>query len=164
MTKGKLIFLVIVGVILLHILVPFAYFAISEQIYTIREISYYSKKENFPILTGTIEEVGASSDDTIFVRIRNISDPDFERDSFDGTTSFRIDKDNYKIVMKNGILDKIKDGDEVSFQGGKITFGDGYLSPILSISTHGETILSFEEGQGNMLDYLRHHLFFVFCS
>ena len=68
--------------------------------------------------------------------------------------TFKIVGKNLQTVEKNGIGDKIKIGDRVTFITAPKYFGDGYVMPIVAISANGESLLDFDEGFKNLMDYM----------
>lgn len=109
---------------------------------------YYSNKENYVNATGTITHIAYDEDKTaLYLDFSELS-PTFD------DTCFKIVGNNLLIVQKNGIDQKIKIGDQIDFITAPKYFGDGYVMPIVSISTNGEYLLEFEEGFTNFLDWL----------
>ena len=69
-------------------------------------------------------------------------------------TCFKIVGENLKIVRKNGIEEKLKEEDEVVFITAPRYFGDGYVMPIVAISINGESLLDFNDGYANLMNWL----------
>ncbi len=67
---------------------------------------------------------------------------------------FKTVGDNLLISQQNGIDEKIKLGDEVTFISAPRYFGDGYVMPIVAVSIGGECILEFNEGVVNLLSWM----------
>ena len=59
------------------------------------------------------------------------------------------------MVLRNGILDKLETGDEITFVAAPEYFGDGYVVPIVAITVDGEELLSFDEGYENLMETYR---------
>ena len=109
---------------------------------------YYSKLENYVEATGTVSYIEYGYDYTeLYIGFSDLTP------SFDDTT-FKIVGKNLLITKKNGIDEKIKLGDTVNFITAPRYFGDGYIMPIVAISVNGETLLEFEDGFKNYLNWL----------
>lgn len=115
---------------------------------SIRYRIYYPVKDNYIEVSGVVIYMEYSDDHTVLY----ISFSDMDRKLDD--RSFKIVGENLRIVEKNGIDDKIKIGDRVTFVTAPKYFGDGYVMPIVAISANGESLLDFDEGFKNFMDYL----------
>ena len=115
---------------------------------SIRYRIYYPVKDNYIEVSGVVIYMEYSDDHTeLYIAF---SDMDCKLDD----RSFEIVGENLRIVEKNGIDDKIKIGDRVTFITAPKYFGDGYVMPIVAISANGESLLDFDEGFKNFMDYL----------
>lgn len=113
------------------------------------KLDYYSQRENYVRATGTITHIKYNDDHTgLYLAFSNLSR------EFDDT-SFKIVGSNLQIAQSNGIDSKLELGGEVSFMTAPKYFGDGYVMPIVAISINGESLLDFEDGYDNWLEYLR---------
>lgn len=108
----------------------------------------YPVKDNYIEVSGVVIYMKYSDDHTELC----IAFSDMDRKLDD--RSFEIVGENLRIVEKNGIDDKIKIGDRVTFITAPKYFGDGYVMPIVAISANGESLLDFDEGFKNFMDYL----------
>lgn len=63
---------------------------------------------------------------------------------------FKVSGRNLSVAKRNGIDQKIKIGDTVSFTVMPKEFGDGYGMPIVAIAVNGEETLRFKEGYANL--------------
>lgn len=115
---------------------------------SIRYRIYYPVKDNYIEVSGVVIYMEYSDDHTVLY----IAFSDMNRKLDD--RSFEIVGENLRIVEKNGIVDKIKIGDRVTFVTAPKYFGDGYVMPIVAISANGESLLDFDEGFKNFMDYL----------
>lgn len=115
---------------------------------SIRYRIYYPVKYNYIEVSGVVIYMEYSDDHTVLY----IAFSDMDRKLDDRT--FEIVGENLRIVEKNGIDDKIKIGDRVTFVTAPKYFGDGYVMPIVAISANGESLLDFDEGFKNFMDYL----------
>lgn len=115
---------------------------------SIRYRIYYPVKDNYIDVSGVVIYMKYSDDHTVLY----IAFSDMDRKLDDRT--FKIVGENLRIVEKNGIDDKIKIGDRVTFVTAPKYFGDGYVMPIVAISANGESLLDFDEGFKNFMDYL----------
>lgn len=115
---------------------------------SIRYRIYYPVKDNYVEISGVVIYMKYSDDHTVLY----IAFSDMDRKLDD--RSFKIVGENLRIVEKNGIDDKIKIGDSVTFVTAPKYFGDGYVMPIVAISANDESLLDFDEGFKNFMDYL----------
>lgn len=115
---------------------------------SIRYRIYYPVKDNYIEVSGVVIYMKYNKDHTEL----HIAFSDMDRKLDDRT--FKIVGENLRIVEKNGIDDKIKIGDRVTFVTAPKYFGDGYVMPIVAISANGESLLDFDEGFKNFMDYL----------
>lgn len=115
---------------------------------SIRYRIYYPVKDNYIEVSGVVIYMKYNKDHTEL----HIAFSDMDRKLDD--CSFEIVGENLRIVEKNGIDDKIKIGDRVTFVTAPKYFGDGYVMPIVAISANGESLLDFDEGFKNFMDYL----------
>ncbi len=114
-----------------------------------RFITYYSDKENYIIVTGTVSHIKYNDDSSeLFIGFSDMS-PDFD------DSSFKFIGENLKIVRNNGIDDKLETGKRISVVSAPRYFGDGYVYPIVSITVDGECLLDFEDGYQNLLHWLK---------
>ena len=111
-------------------------------------IEYYSQKENYISVTGTVSSIKYNEEATaLYIDFSELS-------SVLNDTCFNIVGENLEIVKANRIDDKLKIGEQITFVTAPKYFGDGYVMPIVAISISGENMLDFEEGYNNLLDWL----------
>ena len=115
---------------------------------SIRYRIYYPVKDNYIEVSGVVIHMKYSDDHTELC----IAFSDMDRKLDD--RSFEIVGENLRTVEKNGIDDKIKIGDRVTFVTAPKYFWDGYVMPIVAISANGESLLDFDEGFKNFMDYM----------
>ena len=115
---------------------------------SIRYRIYYPVKDNYIEVSGVVIHMKYNKDHTEL----HIAFSDMDRKLDD--RSFEIVGENLRTVEKNGIDDKIKIGDRVTFVTAPKYFGDGYVMPIVAISANGESLLDFDEGFKNFMDYM----------
>ena len=109
-------------------------------------IEYYSQKENYINVTGTVSNIKYNEDTTaLYIDLSELS-PVLD------DTCFKIVGKNLEIVKANKIDDKLKTGEQITFITAPKYFGDGYVMPIVSLTIDGEELLSFEEGYANFMD------------
>ena len=115
---------------------------------TIEYYSYYSQKENYISVTGTVSSIKYNEEATaLYIDFSELS-------SVLNDTCFKIVGENLEIVKANRIDDKLKIGEQITFVTAPKYFGDGYVMPIVAISISSENLLDFEEGYKNLLDWL----------
>ena len=117
--------------------------------YTKSEIRYYTQLDNYTNATGTVSFIKYNEDKTgLYLELSDL-EPQFS------SLVFKIVGDNLVIVQKNGIDEKVKVGSQVSISFAPEVFGDGYVIPLVSISTDEEELLGFDEGYSNLLIWLK---------
>ena len=113
-----------------------------------QKIKYYSQKENYISVTGTVSNIKYNEDNSaLYIDFSELSPVLDDR-------CFKIVGENLEIVKANKIDDKLKIGEQVTFTTAPKYFGDGYVMPIVAITTNGEPLLDFEEGYKNWLTWL----------
>ena len=111
-------------------------------------VEYYSQKENYISVTGTVSHLRYNEDTTaLYIDFSELS-PGLD------DTCFKIVGENLKMVKANKIDDKLKEGERITFITAPKYFGDGYVMPIVAISISGEKLLDFEDGYKNLIDWL----------
>ena len=106
----------------------------------------YSDPSNFMTVTSKVDAMEYGENvSAVFFRIDDLpSDFPFHH--------FRIAGKNAEIVLEKGIRQKVHEGDEIEFVSSPWFLGNGYILPIVGLTTaDGEELLSFEEGQKNLL-------------
>ena len=63
---------------------------------------------------------------------------------------YYLNKANTKIVLSNGMLEKIHPRDIITIQVAPRVFGDGYVVPLASVSNDNEVLLPFDIGWENL--------------
>lgn len=110
-----------------------------------REKSYYSDPDNFISDTATVDKIAYDSDQKILVlSLSNIDE------AYDDTAFVARGK-NAALLLENGILNKVAVGDTITYISAPGCYSDGYMFPLVGLSTHGEELLSFELGYANLL-------------
>lgn len=109
---------------------------------------YYLEKENYVNVHGTITNITYNDDSSVlYLEFSDLS-PVLD------DVCFKIVGENLEIVQKNGIENKVNIGNQISFVTAPRYFGDGYVMPIVAMSANGETLLDFEDGYVNWLNWL----------
>ena len=112
------------------------------------KIEYYSQKENYLSVTGVVSSINYNEEaNALYIGFSKMS-------SVLDDTCFKIVGKNLEVVKSNGIDDKLKIGEQITFITAPKYFGDGYVMPIVAISINEENLLDFEEGYKNLLDWL----------
>ena len=111
-------------------------------------IKYYSQKENYISVTGTVSSIKYNEEATaLYIDFSELS-PVLD------DTCFKIVGENLEIAKTNKIDGKLKIGEQITFITAPKYFGDGYVMPIVAISISGENLLGFEEGYENLIAWL----------
>lgn len=110
-----------------------------------RMMDYYSNEENYITVSGTLTHI-YSTDDTLCLGFSDV---------FFYSADFNFVGDNLNIVKQKGIDEKLEKGKTIEFVTAPGTWGDGYIYPIVEITIDGETLLEFEEGFPNFLEYFK---------
>ncbi len=113
-----------------------------------RKNKYYSQRENYISVVGTVSSIKYNEDSTVLYIDFSELTPVFD------DTCFKIVGKSLETTQTNKIDDKLKPGEQITFITAPKYFGDGYVMPIVAISIHGESLLDFEEGYENWLDWL----------
>ena len=135
--------------ILSTIIVASILFFTLSSCYRLREYEYYSDKENFVTTEGTVTIINDLPDERKLVLA--FSDLSVQYSYI----YFKIVGYNYQIVKENRIVEKLEIGKRISFVSATRYFGDGFVMPIVSITIDGVCLLDFEEGQKNLLDWIK---------
>ena len=123
-------------------------FSLLCSCYSSQKIEYYSQKENYINVTGTVSHIKYNEDTTaLYIGLSEMS-PVLD------DTCFKIVGRSLEIVKANKIDDKLKIGKTITIITAPKYFGDGYVMPIVAISINGEDLLDFEEGYNSLLDWL----------
>ncbi len=112
------------------------------------KLAYYSDTKNYVSAVGTITHIAYNKDSTELYLGFSELNPTFD------DTCFKIVGNNLSIVQSRGIDDKIKIGDRIEFVTAPKYFGDGYVMPIVALTVKGESLLEFEDGYTNLLNWL----------
>ena len=111
--------------------------------YKHRMFSYYSNKDNYVTVSGTINYINYCEDE-IIIAFSDLSE------SFDDD-HFKIIGENYELVIERGIEEHLAIHTTVTFTTAPKYFGDGYIMPIVAIWMDDMMFLEFEEGYANFL-------------
>ena len=130
------------------ILLALCIIALTSSCVTRRMRNYYAQESNYINATGIVTYISYNDDKSaLYLGFSDLT-PRFD------DNCFKIVGDNLPIAQQNGIDDKIKLGDQVDFVTAPKYFGDGYVMPIVEITVDGETLLAFEDGYPNLLEWL----------
>ncbi|MBE6666544.1 MAG: hypothetical protein E7603_10100 [Ruminococcaceae bacterium] len=113
-----------------------------------RMVDYYSKEENYITVSGTLTHIH-STDETLCLGFSDITE------GFFASADFKFVGENLDIVKQQGIDAKLEEGKTIEFVTAPGCWGDGYIYPIVEITIDGETLLKFEEGFPNFLEYFK---------
>ena len=109
-----------------------------------KEKVYYSDKENFISVTGTVTHMKSNDKaKKLFIAFSDLSDC-FE------DNNFYISYENLQLIRDN-IWNLVHIGDSIEFVSAPKVFGDGYTLPIVSLTVNGEVLLDFEIGWENLM-------------
>ncbi len=116
--------------------------------YSSRLRDYYNDESNYVNASGVVIHIACNSEEpAIYYGFSDLSR------SFDDIC-FKIVGENFRLVRERGIDRLIAIGDKVEFTTAPRYFGDGYVMPIVSISVDGNTLLEYDEGLANFLEWL----------
>jgi len=113
------------------------------------KINYYSKKENYISVTGTVVHIKYNEDSTALYIGFSETTPTLD------DLTFKLVEKNLEIAQDAHIDDKLKIGDQITFITAPKYFGDGYVMPIVAITINEENLLEFEDGYKNFLSWLK---------
>jgi len=109
---------------------------------------YYATESNYVTAFGTVAFFSMNEAEKALYIDFLTTTPTFD------DTCFKIVGNNYDLVLERGIGDFLQNGSQIEFITAPRYFGDGYVMPIVSMSADGETILAFDEGYENFLEWL----------
>ena len=113
--------------------------------------NYYSDKDNYISLTGTVSYINYSEDnDALYLEFDDMSIQ--LSDNY-----FKVVGNNLNILHENLNGGKIQIGDSIIFMTAPRYFGDGYVMPIVSATRDDTVLLSFEQGIENLLSWIDSH-------
>jgi len=116
--------------------------------YSVRMNNYYSQKENYITVTGKVSYINYDEGSvSLYIGLSEMS-----QDLDD--SCFKLVGDNLRTVRMNGIDAKLEVGTNIELITAPEHFGDGYVMPVVAISINGESLLDFEEGYNNLLNWL----------
>ena len=108
-----------------------------------------AKTEDYVVVTGVVSSIRYSADGTALYFGVEEANPECE------DSTFKIVGANLTIVKENGIDEKIRVGDRISFMTTTEYFIDDDALPIVGLSVGSDTLLEFSDGYGNFLSWLR---------
>lgn len=101
---------------------------------------YYADESNYITAVGTVCHIRYTDDgEELYLGISGLG-------SEFADVNFRIIGASLTAAQGRGIDGKLQIGDEVTFISAPSYFGDGYVVPIAALTTHGETLVEFDEG------------------
>lgn len=109
---------------------------------------YYSDRDSFRTGSGVVTYIRHVEDEKIVLGFSDMR-PNFP------DNCFVIQGENYRIVMENGILEKLSLGDQVVFVGSFRVFGDGYMLRLIGLTVDGQVLLDSDVGYSCFMDWLR---------
>ena len=113
-----------------------------------KELEYYSNPDNYITVVGTVTHIEYNEEmDSLYLGLQQIP-------SGFSDHSFKIVGKNLLIAQENGIDQKLKLGEQVEFISAPRYFGDGYVMPIVGLAIDGETLLAFEQGYQNWIEWI----------
>ena len=102
-------------------------------------IDYYSKNTNYVVLSGEIVEFNQN-----YVKIKC--------EELNNYISYEDEICDYYIYSKQ--LIELSIGAQITFTTGPFHFYNGHKLPIVELKLDGNTLLSFEEGKENLIDWV----------
>ncbi len=128
---------------------------ISSIYYNNQEKKCYSDKTNFINVTATLSDIRLYDEEYILTveNMEYIPLEEKENSYYSGfqDNSFRINKENSKLLKSSNIEEKLKKGTVFSFMSSPSVFGNGYNCPIVSVTVDGEILLDFDTGYKNLM-------------
>lgn len=114
-------------------------------------ISYYSDESYYITVTGIVSYISYNTySNSLYLCFTDLS--------------FGFDDNCFKVVGENIpiVQEKIENfdtlcGKEVTFVTAPKYFGDGYVMPLVSLTVDDETILNYQDGFTNFLEWLKTH-------
>lgn len=113
-----------------------------------KRYKYYASKDNYISVTGTVSHIKYSeAKDYLVIALDDMS-------ATLSDNNFQIIQDNLAIVQSNGFDELVNIGSEITIIIAPHYFGDGYLVPIVALEHSGTTLLEFDDGYDNLLNWL----------
>lgn len=110
-----------------------------------REYNYYLDKNNYITGEAVVDKVFYSEEwEELHIWLKDIDDVYVHG-------GFEIKGKSKDIAMENGVLEKIKSGDRVTFTSAPRIFWNGYQMPIIGLSVGNTVILDVDRGYQNLL-------------
>ena len=110
------------------------------------EKEYYADINNFITDEAVVDNVIYNEEEEYIVLWLSEIDEAYQ------SSDFIIEDNNATLVLQNGILDKIKIGDVITYTSAPRIFGNGDFMPIIEISVSGEELLNADDGYRNLMD------------
>ena len=124
--------------------------AVCVSFVPVKKLAYYAKRESYAGGGGVLTYIKEDEETgTLYLAFEGTDAPYGENDTF------KLIPENYRIAKEAGLKEKLLPGAEATFVSAPRCFGDGYVLPIVSITVDGVAYLSFEEGYGNLNQWLR---------
>ncbi len=112
----------------------------------IHEKKYYADINNFITDEAVVDNVIYNEEEGYIVLWLSEIDEAYQ------CSDFIIEGNNAALVLQNGILDKIKIGDVITYTSAPRIFGNGDFMPIIEISVSEEELLNVDDGYRNLMD------------
>ncbi|MBQ2667575.1 MAG: hypothetical protein IJF56_02970 [Clostridia bacterium] len=115
-----------------------------------REKAYYSDTNHFITEEAVVENISytkkfSGNRECIVLWLSEI-------DEAYQSSNFNIEGENVALALERGILDKVEEGDVITYTSAPGFFYNGDFMPIVALSVDSEEILCFEEGYRNLMD------------
>ena len=113
-----------------------------------QELEYYSNPDNYITVVGTVTHIEYNEEmDSLYLGLQQIPSGFFDN-------SFKIVGKNLLIAQESGIDQRLKYGEQIEFISAPRYFGDGYVMPIVGLVIDDETLLAFDQGYHNWIEWL----------
>ena len=115
-------------------------------VFEIQEIPYYKNVDHYVTAQVQVDSIEYDEEkEIIYLELTDLLESGIQRHWY-----YYLNKENTKIALNNGMLEKIHPRDIITIQVAPRVFGDGYVVPLASVSNDNEVLLPFDIGWENL--------------
>lgn len=115
-------------------------------VFEIQEIPYYKNADHYVTAQVQVDSIEYDEEkEIIYLELTDLLESGIQRHWY-----YYLNKENTKIALNNGMLEKIHPKDIITIRVAPRVFGDGYVIPLASVSNDDEALLPFDIGWENL--------------
>ena len=115
-------------------------------VFEIQEIPYYKNVDHYVTAQVQVDSIEYDEEkEIIYLELTDLLESGIQRHWY-----YYLNKENTKIALNNGMLEKIHPKDIITIRVAPRVFGDGYVIPLASVSNDDEALLPFDIGWENL--------------